>query len=169
MLAKIANHLTKSNVAKLNITRQKQFLSWDKIYIVALVIDQSDSINKSELDKFIEATKKYVEVFFVEINSKQATFSDWKCLVKKDKTFLNLPKSLFVNEVKDKKYDLVINISGAKPLYSCSLTMQLNSPFKCGNNNLHGELDLIIERKDGQNLISYLKEIVRYIEMIKTK
>ena len=169
MFKGIANYLTRSTIAAQNLKRQKQFLSWEKVFIIALIIDEKAAVNKSELDKFIEGTKKYIEVFYVELNSKQSTFSDWKCLTKKEKTIFNLPKVSFLNEVKEKKYDLVINVSQLQQVFTANLVSQLNSSFKCGNNNLYDELDLIIERNESQNLISYLKEVVKYLEMIRTK
>ena len=102
MLSKIAAYITKLKVAEQTKTRQKQFLNWENIFIVALIIDDKETINKSELDKFIEGLKKYTEVFFVELNSKQAAYGDWKCVTKKDKTILNLPKDLFLQESKAK-------------------------------------------------------------------
>ncbi len=168
MFAKIASFITASKVAEQNKARQKQFLNWENIFIVALIIDDKETINKSELDKFIEGLKKYTEVFFVELNSKQAAYGDWKCVTKKDKTVLNLPKDFFLQESKAKKYDVIINVSNRYSLFTANLTARLNAPFKCGNADLYGELDLIIERKESQSLIAYLKEVVKYLEMIKT-
>ncbi len=167
MLSKIAAYITRSKIAEKNKTRQKQFLNWNDVNTVALIIDDKETINKSELDKFVEGIKKHTEVFFVQLNAKQAGYGDWNCLIKKDKTFLNLPKPLDQGETK--KYDLVINVSHQYALYSANLVGQLNAPFKCGNADLFGELDLIIEKKDSLNLIAYLKEVMKYLEMIKTK
>ena len=79
-----------------------------------------------------------------------------------------MPKDLFLQESKAKKYDLIINVSNRNKLFSANMISQLQAPFKCGNIDLFGELDLIIERKESQSLISYLKEVIKYLEMIKT-
>jgi len=168
MLTKIAAYITRSKVAKQSLVREKHFLNWDKINKIALVIDDKEVINKSELDKFTEGLKKHIEIFFVELKSKQPTFGDWKCLSKKNKNILNLPKDFFLNEIKEKKYDLVINASLQYSVFSANLINHLNAPFKCGNNNLFGELDLIIETRESESLLSYLKEVVKYLAMIKT-
>ncbi len=168
MLTKIADYITKSKIGKQNAARQKHFLNWNNIKSIALLLESDLTLNKSALDKFIEETNKHLEIYYVEINSKQASYGDWKCLIKKDKTILGLPKNLFLEEVKPKNYDLVINISSSYQSFSANVVSHINSPFKCGNNNLCGELDLIIEKKESQNLNSYLKEVVKYLEMIKT-
>ena len=167
MFTQIASYITKSKIVQQSKTRQKQFLNWENIFIIALIIDEKEAINKSELDKFVESLKKYIEVFLVEINSAQASYGDFKCVTKKDKTILGLPKTVFLAEPKAKKYDLIITVSNKHKLFSANLISQLSSPFKCGSSDLFGELDLVIERNESQNLIVYLKEVVRYLQMIQ--
>jgi len=168
MFTSIANYLTRSKIHRQNSARKKQFSDWHKIEKIALVIDEIKNLNKSEADKFIEGLKKYTGVFYVEPSSKLPSFSDWTCFSKKDKTILNLPKSIVLNNLNSKKFDLVISVSGQNPLFTANITSQINAAFKCGNNNLFGELDLIIERKD-KDLVSYLKEVVKYLQMIRTE
>ena len=132
-----------------------------------MILDEKN-LNKSEIDKLLESTKKYVEVFYVELNAKQASFGDWKCLINKNKTWLGLPSNQSTQVFQEKKFDLVINVSHEYKLFSANLISGINATFRCGNTNVFGELDLIVERKEGQNLNVYLKEVFRYLEMIKT-
>lgn len=168
MFAAIANYFTRMNVVKESALRKKQFLSWTKIQKIALIIDEKKAISKNEIDKFIESTGKYVEVFFVELSNKEASFADWKCFTGKDKNLLNLPKQAVLDALKGKKFDLVINVSTNHPLFCVNLLLALQTDFICGNNDQFGELDLIIERKESQSLMTYLNEVKKYLEMIKT-
>lgn len=167
MFTGIAKYLTRSGITSENSKRQRQFLSWNKIEKIALLIDDK-KLSKNEIDKFIDSIKKYVEVFYVELSSKEPPYADWKCFVKKNKNFLGLPNTQTIDLVKGKKFDVVINACIKKDLYAANLTSQFKASFKCGHTNLYGELDLIIEKTEGQNLSSYLKEVQRYLEMIKT-
>ncbi|MCE3229510.1 MAG: hypothetical protein K0S32_4061 [Bacteroidetes bacterium] len=167
MFGSLADYFTRSRIEKENPKRQKQFLSWEKIDKIVLVIDNASSLSKHELDKFIDSTKKNIEVLFLEPKSKQASYGDWKCLTKKEKSFLGLPTEQVFSDLRNKKYNLVINTAFGHSLYAANLISAIPADFKCGANNLYGELDLIIEKKD-QNIVSYLKDVIKYLQMIRT-
>lgn len=168
MFGSLANYLTRSAVEKQNLKRQKQFLNWDKVEKIALILDDTQPINKSELDKFIDSTKKYVDVFFLELNSKQASFGNWICFTAKDKTFLKLPKNHVELTLKNRQYQLVINVTEKYALFAAVLISQINSTYICGTQNLFGEVDLIIEKKENTALIPYLNQVMKYLAMIRT-
>jgi hypothetical protein len=168
MFSSLANYFTRTRIEKDNPKRSKQFLNWDKVDKIVLIIDNSSPINKNEIDKFIDGTKKDTDVFFIESKSKQTSYSDWRCFIKKDKSFLGLPAEHIFRELKSKKYNLVINAAFGNTLYAANLISSVQSDFKCGACNLYGELDLIIDKNNQQNLVSYLKEVVRYLQMIRT-
>jgi hypothetical protein len=169
MLNKLAEITLRSQVTKNNLSRQKQFLPWDKIQKIALVISKDETINKSALDKFINDSQKYIEVFFIELNSKVPGYGDWKCFTKKDKTLINLPKTTVVSELATKKFDLVINAANNAQLFASSITSALQAPLKCAQANNFNEAELIIEKTVPFNLINYLNDVVKYLKMIKTK
>ncbi|MCW3075661.1 MAG: hypothetical protein JWO32_270 [Bacteroidetes bacterium] len=164
----IAEYYTRSAVHKSNHSRTKQFLNWENIHRIALIIENKQGINKSELDKFIEETKKHVKVFLVDINAGVPSFADWQCFTRKQKTLLGLPTGEVYAQIKNDKYDLVINACRTYKLFGSNLTAQLNAGYKCTCVDLFGEADLVIERKDKTDLLSYLKEVKKYLEMIKT-
>lgn len=169
MLNKLAEITLKSQVAKDNSATQKQFLPWDKIQKIALVISKDSTINKSAIDKFIGDSQKHVEVFFIELQSKEKSFGDWKCFTKKDKSLLNLPKKPVANEINSKKFDLVINAATNFNLFASAITSILKAPIKCGQNNDNNEVQLIIQKTEPFNLINYLNDVVKYLKMIKDK
>jgi hypothetical protein len=168
MINKLAEITLRSQVAKDNLALPKYFLSWDKIEKIALVISKDETINKSALDKFITDSQKYVEVFFIELNSKEPSFGDWKCFTKKDKSILSLPKKPITNDLLNKKFDLVINASNNFPLFASAITSAIKAPVKCGQTNGFNEVQLIIQKTVPFNLINYLNDVVKYLKMIKT-
>ncbi|MBA2612305.1 MAG: hypothetical protein H0U95_10060 [Bacteroidetes bacterium] len=168
MINKLAEITLRSQVAKDNVALPKYFLSWDKIQKIALVISKDETLNKSALDKFITDSQKYVEVFFIELASKEPSFGDWNCFTKKESSFLNLPKKMIANGLTQKKFDLVINASNNFHLFASSVTSMLKAPVKCGQTYDFNEVQLIIQKTTPFNLINYLNDVVKYLKMIKT-
>lgn len=168
MLSRIAEINLKSKIKRLIINRTKQFINWNKIEKIALILNQNDAINKSAIDTFIQQSGKYVEVFYVEIKSNQPTYADWNCYYKKDLNLLKLPKKSVLNELKNKNFDLVINTSNDDDLFSPLLTTTLNASLRCGNNNKYNCHELIIKKANTNDLIVHLNNVVKYLKMIHT-
>ena len=147
--------------------KTKRFLCWNDISSMAIIIESNKNLNKNNLDNFIEKTGKYVEVFYVETNNKQATFGDWNCFTKKDLTLLNLPKSETILSLKTKQFDLVINTCNDSNLFAAALNNYLTSTFKCGLSNAYNDTDLIISKQESYDLPLYLTDISNYLKMIK--
>lgn len=147
--------------------KTKRFLSWNDISSMAIIIESNKNLNKNNLDEFIEKTGKFVEVFYVETNNKQATFGDWNCFTKKDLTFLKLPKSETILSLKTKQFDLVINTCNDSNLFAAALNNYLISTFNCGASNAHNDTDLIISKQESYDLPLYLTDISNYLKMIK--
>ena len=159
--------ILRSKINDENLKRQKKFLPWDKIERIALILEKDDALNKSMVDKFIDETKKYIEVFYIEIASKHASYSDWHCFSKKDKSLWNLPKKNLESELKNKKYDAVINTCTEANLFALSVSASLPAYLKCSENNRFNLADLIIKKTEPFNLKNYLDETVKYLKMIK--
>ncbi len=163
----IANIILKSRTAFESKKRKGAFLSWDSIQKIGLIISKRDNINKSQVDQFISATKKYVEVFYIELDSKTPTYSDWNCFTKKDKTFVGLPVSAVTQGLSGKKFDIVINTCQEIELYSTALAGILQAPLKCGSTNRFNDSDLVIKKTGISTFMDYLHEVVRYLKMIR--
>ena len=157
----------RSIIEKDNTGHKKNFLPWDKIEKIALVVSKQESLNKSQLDKFVSDTKKFVEVFYVELSSKEATYADWHCFTKKDASFLKLPKNAVMEDLKKKKFDLVINTATENDLFATAVCGALPAVFKCGSSSKYNETGLIIERTDNAKLLDYLNETLKYLKMIR--
>lgn len=145
----------------------KTFLSWDKINSLAIIIGQDPQLNRNALDKWTGDTKKLVEIFYVETQSKLPSYGDWNCFIKKDKTFLDLPKKEVENALLNKKYDLVINTSDSDDLYSAALLNLLSAPFKCAASENFQDANLIVRPSVKGNLIHQLQDTLRYLQMIR--
>lgn len=166
-LKPITNILLKSQIQKDLTNGKKQFLNWEAIEKIAIIIDDTTPVNKSVIDKFCIDTKRYVEVYYVELNSKQCTFADWQCFTKKHTTIFNLPKQLYLNKLKSKAFNCVINTCHHQNLFAISLQSALQAPIKCGDNTNYNQTDLIILKSPSSTTISYLNDVIHYLKMIK--
>jgi len=150
-----------------NEEKGKTFLSWDKVHSIAIIIGQDATLNRNALDKWIGDTKKAVDVLYVETASKTATYADWICYTKKDKTFLDLPTKIAEQALQTKKYDLVINTSAEEDLFSAALLKILSAPFKCAASDPFQDANLIVRPSVKGNLIHQLQDTLRYLQMIR--
>ena len=169
MFKSIAELSLRSTLRDENRHRMKNFLAWDKTEKIALILSKQDNINKHRIDAFTDSLNKYTEVFYIELDSKDATYSDWHCFSKKDKSLLNLPKKGIREALKEKKFDVVINTCQEIEVFSTSLTSALSAPLKCGSTGKYNDVDLIIKKKGFEKVEDYLAEVVRYLKMIKTQ
>lgn len=169
MLGWIGEMFLRSGISKDNVKRQKHFLTWEKIERIALILDKKDNINKSEVDKLLESTKKFFEVFYIELSSAEPSYGDWRCFFKKDKSILGLPKSVLQIEMRKKKFDVVINTLSDDNLFAQSITLALQAPMKCDCTEKFSQSDLIIRKNPGENMISHLQHVFNYLKMIRAR
>ncbi len=167
MFAPLARFSLQSQIRKDNLIRKKQFLPWEKVEKIALILQQHESINKSAVDRFMDSTNKFVEVFYIDLKAKAPAYADWRCFSKKDASLLALPRQTILRELKNKTFDLVIATPGNSPLFTAALVSGLKAPFKCGFSQAFNNVDLIIEKPGAYQLMSYLDDALRYLKMIK--
>ena len=168
MVQSISKIVLKSRIKTANSLRKKNFLSWDKIDKIALILENEPNFSKHEIDTFIEQSKKYMEVYFVQTTSKQASYSDWTCFTKQDKSLFGLPKKSILLSVLGKKFDLVINTCKQDNLFATSIGNAALATLNCSTNKIYDEADIIMNRPADQKLIDYLKNMLTYLQMIKT-
>jgi hypothetical protein len=167
MLNKIAVFITRLFIRRNELARNKKFLSWEKVESIALLLDNAD-INKSQMDAFTDGLKKYVEVFYLESHSKAPSYGNWRCITKEDLTFLGMPNKALSSEIDSKKFDVLIAVTDKNETLSANLTARINATYKCANKNVFGEADLIIKRQESKKSEAYLREVQKYLEMIRT-
>jgi len=167
MFTFFAKIILRSKITQANAQRKKQFLPWNEIKTVALILNNVDAINKSAMDRFIDSTGKLVTVFFVDSVAKTVSYGDWNCFTKKDQNLFGLPTKKVNEEISKTKFDLAINTSVPGDLFSTALLASIEATLKCGSVKTDMAADLIIKKGDPHHVIDYLNEVVRYLKMIK--
>jgi hypothetical protein len=150
-----------------NASGKKNFVSWDKIKTIALIVDHKSASNKSQLDKFIYETDKVVDVYFIDGHVKESAIKNFTTFIKADRSLFGLPNSKAIAKLKQQSYDLVINAAFNESDFSSIIANTLKTGCRSGFKSRLNELDLIIERKPNQELISYLGDVVTYVKMIR--
>jgi hypothetical protein len=167
MLHWIAKTYLKNKIAGDRKVHKQHSMAWDKVERIALILDKNDKINKSEMDKLLDSTKKFIEVFYIELSSKTATYADWTSFLKTDKSLLGLPKSTVLDKLKSKKFDVVINAASDNHLYAAAIATHLPAPCKSSTGNYYNIGDLIIHKQTTDTTTSYLNQVVTYLKMIR--
>jgi hypothetical protein len=168
MFSFIARLFLRSQIQRDNQKRQKKFLSWDKIEKIALIVNRDQEINKSAIDRFVDESKKFIEVFYIELRSKESSYGDWQCFSKRDRSFLNLPAKHVEAALMHKKFDVVINTCQTNDLFSASLTSLIPASFRCASSARFTDADIVIRRRHPDDLMSFINDTVHYLKMIKT-
>lgn len=167
MFQSLGKIILRSKIKNLSLPQKKNFLPWDNIEKIALIINEEESLNKSMIDKFIDDTKKHVEVFYLETRSKQKTYHDWHCFSKKERSLFYLPTKQAESELKTKQFDVVINACGEKNLFAFAVSSSLKTLLRCGYNNSYNLADLIVLNSGSDKIVNYLENTVKYLKMIK--
>ena len=159
--------ILKAKIRRDNLRRPRRLMRWENIEKMAIIIEKQESLNKSLIDKFVDDTKKHVEIFYIETREKEKSFSDWHCFSRKDRSFWNLPARRIESEFKGRKFDAVINTCSDNNLFAIALCCSLSAYLKCCQNTALGLADLIITRSESFTLKNYLDETVKYLKMIR--
>jgi len=147
--------------------RKRQFVPWDQVQQVALIIENQSGFNKSVLDKFIIDTGKRFDVLFIDTNNKESVIKDYITFCKSDKNLLNLPSSKGLEKIAKRKADVIIICVDKELEYAAVLAANYEARCYCGYSPVKANLDIIIERKTGTALPQYLEEVLRYLKMIR--
>jgi hypothetical protein len=169
MLKTIAGFKIRSKVRLRKTNEGRSFPEWSRINRIALVIEEENNVSKQQMDNFLKSVQKYTEVYYLELNRKSASYSDWNCIYRKGKSLLGLPTKEIENQALRQSYDLVINAVQSSASFATALCCDFRSNCLCSCSDFFGHSDLIIKRHENQTLVSYLEEVVRYIKMIKNK
>jgi hypothetical protein len=158
--------IIKSRLKK-NESVGRNFLPWDKTKTMALILDSKTASSKNLIDKFIYEADKLVDVYYIDLDVKESPIKNFITFTKQEKSFFGIPNSKASAKIVKKKYDLLVNASFAQLDYSSILSNAINATCKCGYQNKANELDLVVKRKEGQDLMKYLDELVNYLKMIR--
>lgn len=167
MFQSLGKIILRSQIKNRTLPQKKNFLPWDNIEKMAIIVDEGESLNKSVIDKFIDDTKKHVEVFYLETRSKQKTYHDWHCFSRKERSLFYLPTKQTESELKSKQFDVVINTCNETNLFAFAVSSHLKTLLRCGNNSTFNLADLIITNSGSDKTLNYLENTVKYLKMIK--
>lgn len=145
----------------------RNFLPWDKTKTMALVLDSKTASSKNVIDKFIYEADKVVDVYYIDIHVKESAIKNFITFTKKEKSFFGLPNGKAAAKIVKKKYDVLINASFSELDYSSVLSNSIKATCKCGYESRADELDMVVKRKEGQDLMKYLEELVNYLKMLR--
>ena len=145
----------------------RNFLPWDKTKTMALVIDSKTASSKNAIDKFIYEADKVVDVYYIDIHVKESAIKNFITFTKQEKSFFGLPNGKASEKIIKKKYDLLINASFSELDFSSVLSNSIKATCKCGYQSRADELDMVVNCKEGQDLIKYLHGLVNYLKMIR--
>lgn len=148
----------------------KQFLNWAQLSNVLIIAYDNQLSNSVE---FINACKKD------NINLQVAIIYDGKpehapkphfdhvILDKKQFSFFKIPKDEAIAKLSAKPIDVLINMGSAEKIKSLALSKMI--PAKCKISSFQNEnFDFIIDADKTMNSSGYLKQVVVYLNMIKT-
>ncbi|MBK7817077.1 MAG: hypothetical protein IPJ60_05570 [Sphingobacteriaceae bacterium] len=145
----------------------RNFLPWEKTKTIALVLDSKTASSKNAIDKFIYEADKVVDVYYIDIHVKESQIKNFITFSKQEKSFFGLPNGKASAKIVKKKYDVLINAAFSELDYSSVLSNSIKATCKCGFECRADELDMIVKRKEGQDLMKYLDELVNYLKMIR--
>ena len=167
MLKFLANMQVRLYLKGLNEAQKKQFLNWDKIKKIAIVVNHQATFNKQNLLQYIGKWQKDVTVIFIEPHAKSASHEEWQCIVKKDLNLLKLPKQRVLTSLKQQTFDLVISTADAEDNIAQMVSAAIPAELKSATVDTHVFANLVIKKNVENQLIQYLEEVIRYLKMIK--
>jgi hypothetical protein len=145
--------------------RSPQPDDWNSVSRLAIILSDRSDVNKSGIDRFVEETGKYVEVFYVETGARKPSYADWNCLTRKHSTAMDTPRREVLAGMKGKRFDVVIN--AATDRFSAVLSGSINAALRCACTPKYREADLVITNTNG--LGDYLSQVLRYLRMIRPR
>ena len=168
MRSTLIAHSLRKLLSRKGPVQGKNFLSWSAIGQVILILEQEEGLSRQEIDQLIKQLDRHVEIFYIESRAKHPSYADWLCFTRKQRNFFSMPKKEVLREVHRKNTDLVINTTLHHPGFSSALATAVQSRLVCASSDQQYHFDLLVERSQKQSLPDYLKQVVHYLNMIRT-
>ncbi len=158
--------------------RVLQLIEFDKVRSVALVFDASIE-NKykraAHLVGFLKAQKKEVSAIGYVASKELPHFVDtnltYNYLLKKDVSWYDFSNVNFVNDFIKKEFDLLIDLNFDNIAVLHNITKSSLAHCKIGLNqgNNTDVFDFMLEGIQPDDINLFLKELIKYLELIRTK
>jgi hypothetical protein len=148
----------------------RQFTSWDSVKSICLLLTKDDYFNEKTVSGFTKQSGKTVDVVLFH----EDKFSQSDCFVsvnKKDLNFLKFPKEEISKKLKTKEFDILIDGNKKGSFATHALVQVVKAKCKVGHNGISyaESFDICMDLKAETGLESYLKQVLNYLMMIRTK
>lgn len=148
----------------------KQFVSWAQLSKVFIIANDNQL---SELVDFVTACEnesKKVKVAVI-YNGKQENAPkppfNYVLLDKKQFSFFNIVNDSFLQSMNHESYDILVNLGKENDIKSLSLSKLTKASCKISNFE-HPVFDMSIDVDKSNNSHQFLKQVMVYLQMIKT-
>ena len=149
----------------------KQFFSWNQLTKVLIVCydnqlsDIVDFINSCKTDNI----DVYVAVIFNgKLEQAPKPYFEHCILDKKKISFFNIPNENTIQKLNTNSFDLLINLGNNDQMQSLALSKLVNATCKISSFQ-NSIFDMTIDKTNSMNIANYLKQVIVYLNMIKTK
>ena len=158
--------ISKKNVA----TANKQFLNWTQLSNVLIVVYDHQLSNCVEFINICKKDKINVQVAIIfDGKPEHAPKPDFNHLIldKKQFSIFKMPSKICLQKLNVEPIDALINLGNNEQLKALGLTKMIQAKCKIGNFQ-NPVFDIIINADKTMNSSEYLKQVVVYLNMIKT-
>lgn len=149
----------------------KQFFSWNQLSTI-LIICYEEQV--SEIIDFIgicTADSIFVHVAIIYNGKKDHTpqFNfNYTIIDKKQFSLLKFPNQNIIQQLKNKNSDLLINLGNTSQIRAFALSKLTKSRCKLSYFQ-DSAYDIVISKDSSTSISAYLKQVIIYLKMIKTK
>lgn len=148
----------------------KQFFSWNKISKIIIIAYDNQL---SELVDFINTCKKdnisvqVVILYFGKPENAPKPSFEHILLDKKNFSLFHLPTDEALNQVNTTTYDVLINLGDSEQLQALALSKLVAAKCKISRFQ-NSNFEITIDSNKTTHISEYLKQVVVYLNMIKT-
>ncbi len=167
----LSNKIIENKVSHANKNSKREFVEWNDVRSVCVLVTKDDSFKANQLNEFLKNLNKTVDTILFIPNHEVHASNDLISFNKKQTSWIGLPKEGVLAKVTSKSYDLVIDCNFKEYNSMKWLAGSVNAKFKIGFGGLlyHNYFDICIDLKEKPDLDNYLKQVMNYLKMIRTK
>jgi hypothetical protein len=150
---------------------KKEFLEWDNVNSVCLLATKDEFYKANSINEWIKNSGKKIDTVLYVPSAEIVSDNNIVSFNKKQTGFIGLPKPEAITKIKNKPYDILIDCN-FKEYHSMKwLAGSMNAKFKVGFGGLlyHNYFDICIDLKEKPEMDNYLKQVINYLKMIRTK
>lgn len=172
LINNISTFILSKKESRLGVTKVvKQFFSWNqisKILIVAYDNQLSDIVDFINTCKKDNISTHVAIIYNGKIEHTPKPHFDHTILDKKQFSFFKIPKEDSLQKLNSQSYDVLINLGTHEQIQALAVSKLVAA--KCKISNFQNSIfDITIDGDKTMNSSSYLKQVIVYLNMIKTK